>query len=136
MELAQPNIPLDDMDISAEMLAVAGQKLLYRTLTQVDLTGPLTHNTYGAVLSSGTFTHGHLGPEPLRGLLDIARSGALFIIGVNQRHFEAQIFPNVLDAMVADGAITQVKLMEIMIYSKLGHDHSGDRALILQYRKL
>ena len=136
MELALPNIPIDGMDISAEMLAVAGQKSLYRTLTQVDLTGPLTHNTYGAVLSSGTFTHGHLGPEPLRGLLDIARSGALFIIGVNQRHFEAQIFPNVLDAMVADGAITQVKLMEIMIYSKPGHDHSGDRALILQYRKL
>ncbi len=135
-ELARPDIPIDGMDISPEMLAAAGQKSLYRALNIVDLTGPLTPNTYGAVLSSGTFTHGHLGPEPLRGLLDIARSGALFIIGVNQHHFEAQKFATVLDAMVADGAITPVNLHEIMMYSKPGHDHSNDRALILQYRKL
>ena len=74
-ELGLPDIPIDGMDISSEMLAVAGRKALYRSLTRIDLTNPLTPNTYGAVLSSGTFTHGHLGPEPLRGLLDIARSG-------------------------------------------------------------
>ena len=136
VELALPNTPIDGMDISPEMLAVAGQKSLYRTLATVDLTGPLIPNTYGAVLSSGTFTHGHLGPEPLRGLLDIARKGALFIIGVNQHHFEAQNFANVLDAMVAGGEITAVKLTEILIYSKQCHDHSADRALILLYRKL
>jgi SAM-dependent methyltransferase len=134
-ELALPGTPIDGMDISPEMLAVAGQKSLYRSLNIVDLTGPLTPNTYGAVLSSGTFTHGHLGPEPLRGFLDIAGRGALFIIGVNQHHFEAQAFGAVLDAMVADGAITPVKFEEIQMYSKPGHDHSNDRALILQYRK-
>lgn len=134
--LALPDTPIDGMDISPEMLVIAGQKSLYRALTFVDLTGPLIPNTYGAVLSSGTFTHGHLGPEPLRGLLDIARKGALFIIGVNQHHFEAQNFAAVLDEMVAEGAITPVKLEETMIYSKPGHDHSNDRALILQYRKI
>lgn len=133
--LAMPDTAIDGMDISPEMLAAAGQKSLYRALMKVDLTGPLIANTYGAVLSSGTFTHGHLGPEPLRGLLDIARSGALFIIGVNQRHFEAQDFASALEAMVADGAIGPVKLEEMLIYSKPGHDHSHDRALILQYRK-
>lgn len=136
VELALPNTTIDGMDISAEMLAIAAQKSLYRSLTIVDLTGPLTPNTYGAVLSSGTFTHGHLGPEPLRGLLDIARKGALFIIGVNQHHFDAQNFASVLDAMVADGRVTPVRQTEIMIYSKPGHDHSSDRALILQYRKI
>ena len=136
IELALPDTPIDGMDISPEMLAVAGQKSIYRALHLVDLTGPLAANTYGAVLSAGTFTHGHLGPAPLRGLLDIARSGALFIIGVNQHHFEAQKFADVLDAMAADGAITPVKLDTIKMYSKQGHDHSGDRALILQYRKI
>lgn len=134
--LAMPDTPIDGMDISPEMLAIAGQKSLYRALNIVDLTGPLTPNTYGAVLSSGTFTHGHLGPEPLRGLLNIARSGALFIIGVNQHHFDAQNFAAVLDTMVADGAISTVQTAEIMMYSKQGHAHSNDRALILQYRKL
>ena len=44
---------------------------------EVDLTGALNMITvtYGAVLSAGTFTHGHLGPGPLRNLLDIARPG-------------------------------------------------------------
>lgn len=135
-ELALPNTAVDGMDISSEMLAIAGQKSLYRALTMVDLTGPLIPNTYGAVLSSGTFTHGHLDPAPLRGLLDIARSGALFIIGVNQRHFEVQNFAAVLDAMVADGAITTVNRDVVKIYGKDGHDHSNDRALILQYRKI
>jgi predicted TPR repeat methyltransferase len=137
-ELALQGAAIDGMDISPEMLAVAGQKSLYRSLMQVDLTGPLDAiaNTYGAVLSAGTFTHGHLGPAPLRGLLDIARAGALFIIGVNQQHYQAQNFASVLAAMVADGEITAVTVEEIKIYSKDGHDHSNDRAFILQYRKI
>ena len=133
--LALPDIPIDGMDISSEMLAIAAEKSLYRALNIVDLTSSLTPNTYGAVLSSGTFTHGHLGPEPLRGLLDIARSGSLFIIGVNQHHFDAQDFSSVLDAMVTSGVITPVQTTEIMMYSKQGHAHSNDRALVLQYRK-
>jgi predicted TPR repeat methyltransferase len=97
MELGLPSEKIDGMDISPEMLAVAKQKNLYRKLYEVDLMGSLDKisNAYGAVLSAGTFTHGHLGPEPLRGLLDIARSGGFFIIGVNQTHFEKQNFLSV-----------------------------------------
>jgi predicted TPR repeat methyltransferase len=137
-ELALADIAIDGMDISPEMLAVAGQKSLYRRLMQVDLTGPLDAfaNTYGAVLSAGTFTHGHLGPAPLGSLLHIARPGALFIIGVNQQHYQAQDFGSVLDAMVDGGAITPVTFDAINIYSKDGHAHSNDRALVLQYRKI
>jgi predicted TPR repeat methyltransferase len=137
-ELALPDTVIDGMDISPEMLAVAGQKSLYRRLMHVDLTGPLDAfaTTYGAVLSAGTFTHGHLGPAPLRSLLHIARPGALFIIGVNQQHYQAQDFASVLDAMVDGGAITPVKFNKIKIYSKDGHAHSNDRAFVLQYRKI
>ena len=137
-ELGLTGTAIDGMDISPEMLAVAGQKSLYRALHSVDLTGPLDAFTshYGAVLSAGTFTHGHLGPTPLRGLLHIARPGALFIIGVNQHHFQTQDFAVVLDAMVAEGAITPVTFDQISIYAKTGHDHSNDRALILHYRKI
>ncbi len=138
VELALADTAIDGIDISSEMLAVAAQKSLYRALLIADLTAPLDvfANTYGAVLSAGTFTHGHLGPEPLRGLLHIARPGALFIIGVNQHHFQTQDFAGVLDAMVTGGAVTPVEMTEIKIYSKDGHDHSNDRALILQYRKI
>jgi predicted TPR repeat methyltransferase len=129
---------IDGMDISPEMLRIAAEKGLYRNLFQVDLTGPLTMiaNGYGAVLSAGTFTHGHLGAGPLRGLLDIARIGGLFIIGVNQIHFEKQRFADVLDTMMKDKEIGPVKIDEVKIYSRAGHEHSDDRALILQYRKM
>jgi len=138
---AEMNVPpaaIDGMDISPEMLGIAAEKGLYRNLFQVDLTGPLTiiTNGYGAVLSAGTFTHGHLGAGPLRGLLDIARSGGLFIIGVNQNHFEKQRFADFLDTMMKDKEIGPVKIDEVKIYSRAGHEHSDDRALILQYRKM
>jgi predicted TPR repeat methyltransferase len=135
--LGLPADQIDGMDISAEMLAVAGQKALYRQLFQVDLTGPLDaiSNGYGAVLSAGTFTHGHLGPGPLRGLLDIARPGGLFIIGVNQAHYQSHDFAGLLGGLEAEGKISPVTITTTKIYDKAGHDHSDDLALVLQYRK-
>ncbi|MCX7298787.1 MAG: methyltransferase domain-containing protein [Rhodobacterales bacterium] len=129
---------IDGMDISTEMLAVAAGKALYRKLYEIDLTGPLESipHDYGTVLSAGTFTHGHLGPGPLRGLLDIARPGGLFIIGVNQAHYTNHDFTATLDALTAERRIGAVTITTTRIYDKDGHDHSKDRALILQYRKL
>jgi predicted TPR repeat methyltransferase len=136
-ELKLPREIIDGMDISPEMLSIARGKTLYRNLFEVDLTGNLKNvsNAYGAVLSAGTFTFGHLGPEPLRNLLQIARSGALFVIGVNRAHFEKQGFSRTLDQMTEAGEIDPLEIAEINIYAKQGHEHSADRALILQYRK-
>ena len=128
---------IDGMDISPEMLEVAAGKGLYRNLLAVDLTQPLDdlRHDYGAALSAGTFTHGHLGPGPLRNLVTIVRPGGLFVIGVNRAHFDAHGFAAVLDAMVADNIIGRFRIEETEIYAKQGHDHSGDRALIVQFRK-
>ncbi len=128
---------IDGMDISPDMLAIAKTKSLYRALYEVDLTGPLDAiaQTYGAVLSAGTFTHGHLGPAPLENLLQIARSGALFVIGVNQQHFAAQGFAQTLAALHTAGRISAYQTEEILMYSIPGHVHSEDRALILTFRK-
>jgi len=129
---------VDGMDISPEMLRVAAGKGLYRDLYEVDLSGSLTAiaNDYGAVLSAGTFTHGHLGPGPLRGLLSIARTGALFIIGVNKVHYEALEFSTVLNELAGNKAIDAVRVDEVKMYSKPDHEHSDDTALLLTYRKL
>jgi len=35
-----------------------------------------------------------------------------------------------------DKEINPVKIDEVKIYSRAGHEHSDDRALILQYRKM
>jgi predicted TPR repeat methyltransferase len=137
-ELGVPRAFIDGLDISPDMLDIARRKNLYRYLTEVDLTGSLSNvsRNYGAVLSAGTFTHGHLGPGPLRNLLDVARAGGLFIIGVNEVHYEKQRFSETFDALVGEKRISTVKIDHVNIYSKADHDHSNDRALILHYRKM
>lgn len=129
---------IDGIDISPEMLVLAQGKGLYRRLYEVDLTGDISaiDNAYGAVVSAGTFTFGHLGPAPLRGLLRSARPGALFIIGVNRAHFEKEHFAEILGDMTGQREISPVALEEIAIYAKPGHALSDDRALVLQFRKL
>lgn len=135
--LGQTKEQIDGIDISAEMLHIAQEKNLYRSLYKADLTGSLDSisNDYGAVVSAGTFTSGHLGPEPLESLLGIARTGALFVIGVKNEFFIDAKFDPVLRALEAGGLIHDLKVVEVPMYSKAGHDHSNDVALVLIYRK-
>ncbi|WP_170230596.1 class I SAM-dependent DNA methyltransferase [Roseibium hamelinense] len=129
--------PIDGMDISPDMLARANEKALYRRTFEIDLTGDLGPicNDYGALLSSGTFTQGHLGPEVLEKLLGIARPGALFVIGVNKVHFTSLGFEAMLQALMHAGRISGLEAREVRIYAKDGHEHSEDMALAVSFRK-
>src|SRR5215204_905844 len=77
---------IDGVDISPEMLAAAATKRradgspTYRRLFEADLTVPVDEaaGQYAGVFSSGTFTHGHLGPPALHGLLRLGRPGCIF----------------------------------------------------------
>ena len=132
-----PREQIDGIDISTDMLRISEEKQLYRTLYKVDLTKSLDliENDYGAVLSAGTFTSGHLGPEPLEGLLDIARTDALFVIGVKKAFYREAGFEPVLRDLEARGLIKNLKVAEVPMYTKTGHDHSADTAFALVYRK-
>ena len=48
---------------------------------------PLKSNSVGAVVSAGTFTHGHVGPEVFDELLRIAKPGGLFVLSINSKVF-------------------------------------------------
>ncbi len=135
--LSVPREQIDGIDISAEMLRISEEKELYRSLYQADLTKALDSiaNDYGAILSAGTFTSGHLGPDPLESLLDIARANALFVIGVKKAHFQEAGFEPVLRDFEARGLIKDLQVAEVPMYAKAGHDHSADTAFVLIYRK-
>ena len=91
---------LDGIDISQEMLEQAAKKLtadgsaVYSNLIQADLTETIAieSNSYAGIVSAGTFTHGHLGPECLDELWRVAAPGAVCSIGVNAAHFDSQGF--------------------------------------------
>jgi predicted TPR repeat methyltransferase len=136
LKAKRTDIVIDGVDISADMLAVAAEKSLYQDLYEVDLTGDITclPTGYAAIISAGTFTHGHLGPEPLRHLIRHCQAGGVFCIGVNQQHYQTHDFALCLRTLVADNVITSPDILETAIYARKADKHSGDLALICQFR--
>ncbi len=124
---------IDGIDISPEMLAVARAKVggsgpvqgpVYRNLIEADLTGPIgiDSNRYAGVVSAGTFTHGHLGPDALGELLRVGRPGARYAIGINAAHFEEHGFAERFDRYEADGTIGHYRIVDTIIYGGADED--------------
>ena len=136
LKAKRSNVVIDGVDISADMLAEAADKSLYRCLYEVDLTGDISSlpTGYAAIISAGTFTHGHLGPEPLRNLIRHCQTGGVFCIGVNQQHYQTHDFAFCLKSLVADNKITSPDILETAIYARKTNKYSGDLGLICQFR--
>jgi predicted TPR repeat methyltransferase len=126
--------PVDGADISPEMLMQAGRKGIFRRLLEGDATAglPLPDAAYAGIVSAGTFTLGHLGPEVLPELLRVAAPGALLVLSVNAKHHAAAGFGPALAAL--GGRIADLVQDEVPIYS--GESvHPADRAFILSFRR-
>lgn len=126
---------IDAVDFSPEMLARAAEKRLYTGLFRADITQPLDlPRRYAGIVSSGTFTAGHVGPEALPILLDFALPGAQLALSINRRVWSGAGFDRALDNLVESGRITELQLIEVEIYGaaavSLDPAHAGDRGLI------
>lgn len=130
-------LTIDGVDISPEMLEVSKKKNLYRQLFERDLSQSieLPKNHYGAVVSAGTFTHGHVGPEALAKLLPLCRSSALFIIGINGTAFDQYHFGSHLAALQADRQITPIEFVRVTYYASADDDHGADQGFAAIFRK-
>lgn len=130
-------LTVDGIDISAPMLEVAASKGLYRQRIVADLTQPLAieDDSYAGFVSSGTFTHGHVGPVCLDELLRVAKPNALFCLGTNAEAFDGAGFGSAFAFLVAAGRITPVAFEAFPIYEDAGHEHAQDQGLIAIFRK-
>ena len=133
---SRPDAVIDGVDISPDMLEKARGKGDYARLMTADLTGDFSHlpRRYAALVSAGTFTHGHLGPAPLPGLVEHCAAGAMAAVGVNSIHFRTQGFAAVLDRLSASGRITEPVLNEVRIFDGSNAEHADDTAFILCFR--
>ena len=132
---------IDGIDISPPMLTEAGKKRsqddvpVYRNLIDADLTKTLDlpDNRYAGLVSAGTFTHGHLRPEPLDELWRVAAPGAHCAISVRSTHFESAHFGEKLSNDVENGTITKPDFIEVDLYSAETRNlkHADDTALIV-----
>jgi SAM-dependent methyltransferase len=133
---------IDGVDISPEMLAVSAAKTrpdgrpLYRHLHEADLTASvdIADGSYDGVLSAGTFTHGHLGPEALSALIRFGRPGATFAIGINAEHFSAMRFADQLADELAAGTIRDLDPKIVDMYLP-DSQHHGETAVIAVFQR-
>jgi SAM-dependent methyltransferase len=130
---------IDAADFSPEMLVRAGEKGIYRRLVKADITLPLDlPRDYGGIVSSGTFTAGHVGPEALPNLLAVAKPGAMVALSINRRVWTSAGFDRALEELTTHRRITDLRLIEVEIYGSaaaaLDAEHAGDRAAIAVFR--
>jgi predicted TPR repeat methyltransferase len=100
-------VNVDGVDLTDAMLAKARTRGIYRNLIRADLTKPidLPDACYDGMVSSGTFTCGHVGPEPFDELVRLLRPGGLISFSVHVDIWEAQGFEAALGRLVAEGKL-------------------------------
>ena len=139
----RPTWALDGVDISLQMLAVAGTKRrsdgepVYRDLLDADLTKPIqfAKNHFDLIVSSGVFTHGHLAGRDLVAVSSAAREGGTIVVGINKQHFDNVGFEEHLAEAVADKLISEPTYTEVDIYGP-SSPHFGDKGLIAVFTRL
>ncbi len=116
---------IDGVDLTQAMLDKAHGLSIYRKLIRADLTKPidLPDACYDAMVSSGTFTCGHVGPEPFDELVRLLRPGGLISFSVHVDIWEPQGFKVALDAQVAEGRLALVEMERDKFFEPL--EHSG-----------
>ena len=108
------------------------EKGIYSKCIVGDLTKglPILDNTYNGIVSSGTFTHGHVGPEALFEITRILSKGGLAVLSVNSKHWHSLGFDNVLEMLKETGLVANVT--EVWIYGdKCEADTKDDTAYLL-----
>lgn len=121
---------IDGLDISEGMLKVARQSGAYADLKITDLTKKLEFEDgeYDALTCCGTFTHGHLGPEPLAEFLRIVKTGGVVVATVLDSHWVEKGFEAEAKRLEEADACTIVE-NKVHRYRK---DAGGGRIMILR----
>ncbi|THH34753.1 class I SAM-dependent methyltransferase [Aliishimia ponticola] len=127
---------IDGTDISPEMLQQAAEKGVYRALFPGDILAGLglPDGVYSGVVSAGTFTLGHVGPDGLDEVVRLLTSGGLAVIAVRDAHFTESGFEQKIAEL--EPVLSEVGKTSVRIYAE-GADgpHADDQAILLHLWK-
>ena len=109
---------LDGIDLSPDMVRVAKERDIYRDLLVGDVNLPLLRDdaSYDGVISSGTFTHGHVGPEPLDEIFRILKPGGILACTVHDDLWDSMAFRSKFASIVSKGIARQIVLVRDRYY--------------------
>ncbi len=115
---------VDALDISEKMLSVARRKGVYQRFVIADLNQPLDipDATYAGFTCTGTFTHGHVGPDALDELVRIGATGALYVLGIKASIYESAGFAAKFQAL-------SPQFSDFRIVEKQGYGENADKSL-------
>ena len=125
----RPEIIIDGIDISPEMLAEATKKEVYRNLYEQDLTLPVinTDAPYDALVTIGTFTHGHLGIEVLDNLIPLVKTDGYYVIAVNEAYFHEH---NFLEKILTK-KLNLIHMDKVHVYEESSEHHQSMNVVII-----
>ena len=132
---------IDGFDISAGMLEEASKKGVYRDLIRLDLKNEKEYPStkYSAVVSCGSFTLGHLGPDVLKKMLTLCADQALCVIGVNLEHFETLGFQSTFTELQSQKKIKNFEIVSVPIYDEtetVNNKKTRANLCIFNYRRV
>ena len=95
---------IDGLDISADMMAQAAAKQVYRRLIRGDLMAgaPVAQGSYDAAICVGSFAPGHLGPAALGTIARLVRPGGCVVIVMNAAPFIAEDYAGAIQRLVEE----------------------------------
>jgi ubiquinone/menaquinone biosynthesis C-methylase UbiE len=123
---------IDGFDLSPAMLKVAEQSGAYRNLIIGDLTQqiPQPDDTYDMVTCVGTFTHGHVGPDPaLREFARVTTKNGLIIATILDEVWVSGGYKAEVEKLEREGLV-EVVSVEFKDYRK-----GRDQASVIVLRK-
>ncbi|KAJ5110652.1 hypothetical protein N7532_001187 [Penicillium argentinense] len=124
---------IDGIDLSQPMLDIARDTGAYRDLAQADMNKPIAQkdDTYDIVSCVGTFTLGHVGPDPaLRELVRVTKTKGIVVATILQEIWVPFGFKAEVEKLEAEGLV-EVVSTDLIDYVK-GH---GDKAVLLILKK-
>ncbi|KAF2821275.1 S-adenosyl-L-methionine-dependent methyltransferase [Ophiobolus disseminans] len=121
---------IDGLDISEGMLDVARKTGAYRDLKIADLMArlPIVDGTYDALTCCGTFTHGHLGPEPLAEFVRVVKTSGIVVATILDSHWTEKGFEAEVERLEKE---EKVKVVEKHSHA-YRKDAGGGRVLVLK----
>jgi predicted TPR repeat methyltransferase len=127
--------PVEGVDLSAGMLAVAARKGAYDRLAEGDLTRrlPVEDGRFAGCVCAGVFTTGHVGAEGLDELLRVLAPGGVLVLTVKDKTWDGGVAARV-DALEREGRVT--RLDGTPSYSSMPGvpDNGTSRVLVLRRR--
>ncbi len=99
-------VTLDGTDLSAEMLARASARGIYRRVFPGDAADPLpvAPGAYAAAAAIGVVNPGHAPPETIDAVLAILPPGGCFVFSLNDHALAEPAFPGHVERLLAEGA--------------------------------